>query len=189
MHHADAGEQQRIAGSRERGTSGDDIVDQQHPQLRTPRTGTERRALQPLGSCVPGLRCPVAAIEQASARHPQLSGDRAGKQLCLVVPTRACPGAAGRRPRHNIDLAKPDAAHHQPRQLTCDLAAIAVLEAVYDLACDPLERQRRHDAGLGDLGCGAGERETAAVAERGAGLITTGAKGGEDHGAISTRRV
>ena len=189
MHGADAGKQQRIAGSRQGGTSGDHIINEQHSQLRATGAGTKRRTQQPLGTRLTSLRRSVAAVEQAPARHAKLGRHRSREQLGLVVPPRPGPHTAGGRPRDNVDLAHPQTANHEPRQLAGNRAPIAVLETVDHLARDTLKRQRCHDARLAELGRRAGEREAAAVAERGTGLIATGAEDGEDHGGISTRRV
>jgi len=189
MHCADTREQQCVASSRQSCPRGDDIVDEQHTELLAPSSRPKRRTLQPLRPRMARLRSPMAAVEQPPARHSQLGSHSPGQKLRLVVP--ACPGpsAAGGCPRHHVDLADPQTAHHHPRKLAGNLSAIAVLQAMYNLSCHTLERQCGHDAGLADLRRCAGEREATAVTQRGAGLITTGAKGGEDHGAICTRRV
>ena len=189
MHGTHASQQQCVTRCCQRGAGGHDIVDEQHPQVRTVGARPKRRALQPLGASVSGLSSAVGAVEQPPTRYTELDSDRPGEQLCLVVPTRAGASTAGGCPCDHVDFADSQTAHHQPRQLSGHLAAIAVLEAMNDLARHALERQRSHDARLADLGRCTGERETAAVTEGGAGLITTGAKGGEDHGAISTRSV
>ena len=94
----------------------------------------------------------MAAVQQPPARHTQLGSHSPGQQLGLVVP--ACPGpsAAGGCPRHHVDLADAQAAHHHPRDLASNLAAVAVLQTMNDLACYTFERQRGQDAGLADLG-------------------------------------
>lgn len=94
----------------------------------------------------------MAAVQQPPARHPQLGSHGPGQELGLVVP--ACPGpsATGRGPRHHVDRADTQTAHHHPRELAGNLAAIAVFQAMNDLACHTFERQRGHDTGLGDLG-------------------------------------
>ncbi len=189
MHGADTREQQRFAGGGKRGAGSNHIVDEQHREMTTAGARTERRAVQPLRPRMTGLREPMAAVQQTPARHTQLGRDGPGQQLGLVVPTRPSAAPAGGRPCHDVDLAQPHATNHQPRQLPRDETPIAVLEPVDDLTSNALERQGCHDTGLADLGRRAGERETTAVAQRGARLITAGAKGSEDHGAICTRRV
>ena len=97
--------------SRERGTGGDHVVDEQHPQLPDRGcAGTERRALQPLGTRVPGLRRAVGC-GTASRRHgtPSSRGDGPGQQLGLVVPALTGAGGAGGRPGDDIDRARPAA--------------------------------------------------------------------------------
>jgi len=139
---------------------------------------------------VTGLRSdPVAAIQQAPARHPQLGGDCPGEQLGLVVPAPARPSAAGGRPRDHVDRTDPHAPNHQAGQLPGDLATVAVLQPVHHLAGNPFERQRCDDAGIADLRRSGGERETATMTERLAGLIAAGAECGEEHGGIGTRGV
>jgi hypothetical protein len=52
---ADAGLEQRIASSHERGTGGDHVVDEQNPQPLTPSSSSKGRPLQALRPSVPGL--------------------------------------------------------------------------------------------------------------------------------------
>ena len=131
----------------------------------------------------------MATEEQAPAGHAQLSGHRPGEQLGLVVPAGTGAGTTGGRPGDQIDGANLEAKHHEPSQLAGDEPAIAVLETVHHLAGHPLEREGGKNAGIADLGRCAGQREAAAVAERGAGLVATGTERGEEHGGIGTRRV
>jgi len=188
-HLADTGAQQGVPCSGHGGPGGDHIIHQQHPQVLRHLPGTELGALQPLGARVAGLLLAVAAVQQAPARHAQLVSDRPGQQLGLVVPTGTGARTAGGRPRDDIDPADLQPTGDERGQHLGHRPAVAVLEAVHDLAGHPLERQGREHATIAHLGFRAGEREAAAMAEHDTRLVAAGAGTGEHHGARSTRRV
>jgi uncharacterized membrane protein YczE len=132
----------------------------------------------------------MRAIEHAPTRHTQLPGNRPSQQFGLVEPALADATGAGGCPRDHIDLAatgRPEPLGHDARQQMRHTALVAVLQAEHHLAPDSLEREGGEYPTLGRDRRGARQREATAMAQEGAGLIATGAGGGEEHGRILPR--
>jgi hypothetical protein len=189
LHVSDAGGNERGACGEERGAGGDHVVDHEHPQAAVRGAGAEPRPVQTLRAGVAGLGRAVRAVEQAPARHAQLACDGAGEQLGLVEPAGAGASRTGGRPGDDVDRGHRDPTHEELGKLLGRGASVAVLEAEHHLPGDAVERERGGDATIAHLGRCAGEGEAAAMTQSGAGLVATGTRGGEEHGAITTRRV
>jgi hypothetical protein len=139
---------QRLLRRQQRGAGGDHVVDEQHGERTHRLTRAELRPLEPFGSTAPGLRGAVGAVEQATARHPQLATDRPGQQFGLVEPTVRQAGPAGRCPGDHVDrhLGQTEPAHHEAGNMPGDRASVAVLQRQQGAARRAVERHGGRDS-------------------------------------------
>jgi hypothetical protein len=180
---------QGVGSGPQRRTRGDDIVDHQNRQPVPRLPGPEYGTSETLGAGLAGLGRAVGAVQQPAARNTELASDGAGDRLGLVVTAPTNPACAGGCPGDEIDVCELQATHHVSGQHGGGRPPMAELERDDQLPRRALERE----GGAYAIGAARrenrGERETAAVAQHIAGATACGTTSGEQHGAISTRRV
>jgi hypothetical protein len=154
-----------VGGATERGSGGDDIVDDDDTQPGHIGADPEPGATKPIGSTQPGLGGIIAvAFEQAATRNTELGSRPPCDEFGLVEPALAATAAAGWRPGHCVD---PDFGTH-PRsnepidqetgQMAGELPAIAIFEAEQHIAGATAERHRRDHLGTVTPSGGGGTR-------------------------------
>lgn len=163
---AHAGRTQCVTCSSQRATSSDHIVDDEHVQAGTSLPGPKRRADQPLGTRLAGLRRRVRTVEQAPARHAELAGDGASHELGLVVPAPPHPTGAGGSPGDEVEMVERETAENVWHEHRRGFPAVAELQRQDELAGDTLERQAGDDTRWGSRRPHGGNGEPAPVAQR-----------------------
>jgi hypothetical protein len=137
-----AGRPQRLRCTTQRGTGGDDVVDDEHSEATPRLPSPERRARQASGSRLAGLGTAVRPIQQPPAGNTELTSDGAGNGLGLVVTASAHATGAGGRPGDDIDVFESQSANH----LCCEHPgcglAVAELQRDDQLPWHPLEGKR-----------------------------------------------
>jgi hypothetical protein len=173
----------------QRRTRGDDIVDHEDRQTVPRLPGAKCRTDEALGAGFAGLWRAMGAVQEPAARNTELAGHRAGYRLGLVVAASPDPAGAGRRPRDEIDVGELQPTHHVSGQHAGGRPPMTKLERDYQLPGCALERERGADAIRAAQRMNRREREAAPLAQDLTVTAAGGTTSGEQHGAITTRRV
>ncbi len=180
---------QCVGGGSQRRASGDDIVDHQDRQTVPGLTGAKCGTDETLGTGFAGLWRAMGAVQEPAARNTELAGNGAGYRLGLVVAASPDPAGTGWRPRDEIDVRELQPTHHVSGQHAGGGPPMPKLERDDQLTRRALERERGADAIRAAQRMNRRERETATVAQDLTVTAAGGTTSGEQHGAITTRRV
>ena len=156
---------QRLSGRSQRCPGGDDIVDDEHAETVARTPGTKRGAGEAVGTGLAGLRTSMSPVQQPTAGNAQLTGDRTGDDLGLVVAPGANAASAGRRPGHHIDRGETEPTHHLSGEYPGGRTAVAELQGDDQLPGHTIERKCSADAVGAPNRADRGQREPAAMAQ------------------------
>ena len=128
----------QCAGSRlERGTGGDDVVDEKDASGPSARAGDEHRPRQAFGPAPSGLGCTVDTVQEPSTRDTEPTGERTGHQLRLVEAAPGPPIGARRRPGDDVHADRPESLGEERGERPGDTSLVAVLEGGDRIATHP----------------------------------------------------